>query len=506
MSTTDQPAPSDGVIVEIPPEHVVSAPLRRQLQQCYEHGKKQGAQEKRNHEYANTLFTECVVKDPSNLVYVEAFLENLQDKYKNNKRGGRTLGFGGGKKNEFKKAVAGKKWAAVLRLGPELLKTNPWDVAVLRGMAQACEVYRYNEVELRYLKNALDANPKDIDVNRHCAVSLGRMGQFDQAIACWHRIEELKPNDPEAGKMVADLSIEKARMRAMGISPPTSVRRVAGGGSAAPSLPSATEPAPGSSPGVASEGGAEEATAKKREIQLSPLQRLERAIQSDPTMIDNYLELTDLYLGDFKFHEAERVLKRALSVSPAEPDLIAKSEELTLLRAKTQVKIAEKRALSENTAAAAELVEQLKETYHRVELEIATARSQRFPQDLELKFKLAQCLKRVGNYREAAEQFQASRDEPNRHVAATLELGECLHHLKQYVKALHCYQKAADRAAERGDEELEKAALYRGGVLAGGLKEVTTAEDLLKRVLERDPNYKDARARLDKLRQMSDKS
>ena len=500
MSTSDPTAPADELIDEIPSEYIVTPALRRRLQQCYDHGKKLGQQEKRNHDYANTLFTECVTKDPSNLVYVEAFLENLQDKYKNNKRGGRTLGFGGGKKNELKKAVAAKNWLEVLRIGPELLKTNPWDVTTLRGLAQACEAYRYNEVELRYLKNALDANPKDVEVNRHCAISLARMGQFDQSIACWHRIEELKPNDPDAAKMVADLSIEKQRMRSMGITAPVAMTSRRPGVTSAPAS-GGTSAAP--STGEEVESGT---APKKREVVLSPRQRLEQAVQADPTMIDNYLDLADIHLAEFKFADAEKVLKRAMSVSPAEPDLIAKVEDLNLLRAKAQVKIAEKRAKTDDSLESRQLVQQLKETLHRVDLEVADARSQRFPADPELKFKLAQCLKKVGNYRAAAEQFQAARESPERHVTATIELGECLQHTKQYVKSLHCYQRAAAKALEQGEEELEKLALYRGGVLAGALKEIAAAEEMLSRLVERDPKYKDAQDRLDKLRQMSDKN
>ncbi|MCO6459682.1 MAG: tetratricopeptide repeat protein, partial [Pirellulaceae bacterium] len=193
-------------------EFLVSPAMRRKLQQCYEHGTSLMSDDAYDYDYAHTMFVECVVHDPGNLVYVEAFLENLQRKYQNNKRGARMLSFGG--KTAFKKALARQDWKEVLRSGPALLKTNPWDVQVLRGLAQACEAYHFNEAELRYLKNALDANPKDADVNRHCALSLARMGQFDQAIACWHRVEEAKRHDAEAPKMISALTIEKARARA----------------------------------------------------------------------------------------------------------------------------------------------------------------------------------------------------------------------------------------------------------------------------------------------------
>ena len=35
------------------------------------------------------------------------------------------------------------------------------------------------------------------------------MGQFDQAISCWQRVEKAKPLDEEAHKAIAQLSVER---------------------------------------------------------------------------------------------------------------------------------------------------------------------------------------------------------------------------------------------------------------------------------------------------------
>ena len=165
MPPGDAAEPRDGS-----PTHAVSAALRRRLQQCYEHGTKLCQQEVCDHDYAHSILVECVLNDPGNLLYVEALLLNLQKKYKNNRRGAWLRGFGG--RGAIKKAAASQDWTSVLKLGPHLLKTNPWDVFVLRAMAQGCAAHGHHEVELRYLRNALEANPKDVAVNRHCAQSL----------------------------------------------------------------------------------------------------------------------------------------------------------------------------------------------------------------------------------------------------------------------------------------------------------------------------------------------
>ena len=85
-STNDgsrQPAKTSSTAVEEPPPHLVSPPLRHKLQRCYEHGMKlvrEAGGKPYDCEYAHTMFLECVVSEPGNLLFVDAFLDNLQFK------------------------------------------------------------------------------------------------------------------------------------------------------------------------------------------------------------------------------------------------------------------------------------------------------------------------------------------------------------------------------------------------------------------------------------------
>ena len=65
----------------------LSAAMRQRLQKVFEHA--QRCSEKHDFEYANKLFSQCVVEDPGNLVYLQNFLANLQKKHSDNKKGGR---------------------------------------------------------------------------------------------------------------------------------------------------------------------------------------------------------------------------------------------------------------------------------------------------------------------------------------------------------------------------------------------------------------------------------
>ena len=63
---------------------------RQRLQKVFEHA--QRCMDKDDHDYATKLLTQCVVEDPSNLIYLQAFLGNLENKYGDNKKGSRLAG------------------------------------------------------------------------------------------------------------------------------------------------------------------------------------------------------------------------------------------------------------------------------------------------------------------------------------------------------------------------------------------------------------------------------
>ena len=68
----------------------VTAAVRQRLQAVFEHA--QRSAEKADYDYAHDLFTQCLVEDPANLIYLQHFLGNLAQKYGNNKKGSRFAG------------------------------------------------------------------------------------------------------------------------------------------------------------------------------------------------------------------------------------------------------------------------------------------------------------------------------------------------------------------------------------------------------------------------------
>lgn len=436
-------------------------------------------------DYAHTLLVECVSQDPSNHVYVDAFLGNLQRKYKNNKRGA-VLHFGG--KGSLKKAVSRESWREVLRLGPEVLKTNPWDLQTLRGMAAACGALGYHEVELRYLRNALEAKPKDADLNRHCANSLARVGLFDHAILCWQRVDEALEGDREAQEAVADLQIAKTQGR-KGISTAQQrAERSAAKPKAEPHFADRDEPGE-----------------SRQQIPLTPRQQLEQALVLNPSDIDSCFRLVELHVANDRLGEAVLVLTKVLAASGNDIRVQERLEDIEILRKRQQLQIAERRALEAKSSDRQTLAEQLRDDVNRYEVEVYDRRSQRYPEDLELKFQLGVRLKRAGNLRSAMEFLEQGSKLSQRSASGALELGECLQRLKKYSDSLEHYGRAADLSRQSREPEIEKLAAYRAGILAAGLGNDRAAEEWFSRLVELEPDYRDAASRLDRIRNMRHK-
>jgi tetratricopeptide (TPR) repeat protein len=328
-------------------------------------------------------------------------------------------------------------------------------------------------------------NPQDADVNRHCAVTLGRIGQFDQAISCWTRVDETLRGDDEAQRMISELQIKKSGLVRDDSKPAANAR--------------------GTKRPPEQQKRANRETSPRKEIELSPRQKLERAVSNNPTDTDSYFELAQIHIDEGRLGDATHVLTKAVAASGGDIKARERLEDVEILRKAEQVQIAEQRMASGNDPEAAQLVEQLRADLNHFEMEVFGARAERYPQDGEVQFQFGLRLKQAENYRMAIPSFHQAIQHPRRRQAALLELGECLQRTRQYGQALECYLKAVETAQAARDLEAEKMARYRSGLLAFGLKNYATAEAQMAALVKLDPGYKDAAARLDKIHEMRHK-
>jgi len=467
-----------------------SAPLsgaaRQRLQKVLEHA--QRCVEKHDYGYATELLSQCVVEDPGNLIYLQSFLANLQQKYDDNKKGAKFAALKlKSHRSALAKAAGRGDWQRAFQAGCAGLALNPWDIPTLLALAQACEELAAHECQLYYLRWALNVDPQNVQSNRQAALTLQRMGQFDQAIACWLRVEQVQPNDEEALQAISRLSVEKTIKQG-------GYEELTGQSNEEAPAPSVARFARDADPDALDGNPSSE----------PPEQRWTKAIEDDPAEVDNYLQLASLYIHQQRLDDAEQLLTRAAQASGG-GDLVVREriEDVQLRRVRHQLAVAEQRHLQQPSEEAAALVGQLRAQANQVELEIYAARSDREPGSARLKYELGLRLKRAGKFKEAIVPLQAARADSKRLAQVLVELGECFQKIEQYKLALAHYEQAIE-ACQEPESEVRKLALYRAGVLGTGLRELDRAERHLTELAGLDFGFRDVADRLDKISQLRD--
>ncbi|MEX1042089.1 MAG: tetratricopeptide repeat protein [Pirellulaceae bacterium] len=461
----------------------ISPAKRKQLQQLYDRAQQLMKQPKYDHDYVHTLLSGACKLDPANVVFADTMMTNLERKFNGKKPSSLFGGFGGGGRAVKKLAAAGK-WSETLSQGMDQLLSNPWDTTTLLAMVEACEACRYNEAGLRYMKNATDGSPGDLEVLRTCAGYLGRVGQFDQAIAVWHYIEDKSRGDDEANRMISQLTLDRER-QAQGLA--TVTNRIDPKKTPLRPKPASTTPT-------------EEKP--RRQIELNERQRLKNLIEQNQYNLENYLQLADAWCQVQNFNEAENTLKQAHDTIGTSFELTQKREEVQIARARHRLLVAEGQAKEKPSESADRLRESLRDDLNRIELDIYSQRVERRPDDFPLKYELGLRLKRAGNLPEAIQEFDAvAAGDEKLAAAAYLGKGECLQANRRYEPALEAYKEALTRYKTLSSDRV-KQLLYRAGVLAAALKQTPLALQYLGQLAKLDPSYKDVGPRLDKLKQM----
>ncbi|MCA9226353.1 MAG: tetratricopeptide repeat protein [Planctomycetales bacterium] len=409
-----------------PDQRLLSIAERRQLHERFEAG--QGAlRQGRATEAAESLVV-CVAEDPGNLLYVAHFLECLKHPIDAAGLGQRLTLMR--QEWSFRKAVAGKDHAAVLRLAPPLLIHRPDDSFLLGQLALACSEFRFREAELAWLRWATACRPDDARLLEQAATSLARKGRFDESLEVWTRRQQWKPADSRVGEAIELLRTNVGEQ-------PTD-------------LASAN---------------------------CDQLHALRRAIGERPADVAGYLALAEQLQQLGRLDEAEQIVQQAVAVSPGDPAANERLEQLRLDQIRRQLNLAERWAEFDLHPEVRELIDGLTTELHRCELELADHRSQRHPENRQLQWEAAQLLRRAGNFRETLRRIEAFPPDLADSPAALLLKAECLQGVRQFPAALEIYRSAEAAARDANDTPTADKANQRAAALAAALTASAPPDD-----------------------------
>jgi thioredoxin-like negative regulator of GroEL len=183
-------------------------------------------------------------------------------------------------------------------------------------------------------------------VNRRCAEFLASYGEYDQAVACWMRIANVKGMADEAQREIARLQVDKTISAGEGL---TGRKPVAAAGATA---------------GPKADPAGEGAAAKDRRTTL------EQAIAKNPADIEAYLELADVLERDATLEEAKKLLAKALSASGNDLKVREHVEDRQLRWTRGRLHLAEKRLAEDDSPDNRQAVERLRATLLKFEIEV----------------------------------------------------------------------------------------------------------------------------------------
>lgn len=439
---------------------------RKRLEKLFEVAsqKAESASTSNDFDYITELLIQCVSADPGNAYYVRSFIENLQKKYKQNKKGAPLASIKvRGARAAAKRALTQKNWDEAIRQGVKGLVINPWDMSTLVGMAEAAKKMGDRDCEMCYLKSALLGSPKDAAANRLFAIALNDRGLIDQAITYWRRVEEASPKDEEAPRAIASLTVQKQR-----------------------SSGKFDDMDDGSSSQIKAKAAPQ--------VQLTPEQILNRKIQNEPDKHEHLLELALLYVGDDRFGEAEKLLAKAYELSGGDEEIREQWEDAQLRHLRLKI-IQTKDDL--------ETSKTLREEYFQKEVDFCKKRVERYPHNVIFKYELGCRYMKTKQFAEAIRELQAAKSDPRRKGVCMLALGECFQQIKQYPLAMSHFESAIQELPERENENRKKS-LYMAGRLGLFMKNLTVAEKHLTTLASLDFTYKDVSELLDKLAKLRD--
>lgn len=439
--------------------------------------------QKENYDYAIDMLFRAMLLVPDNLLYRQTLRGAERKMYGDNGSGAKMAGMKLMKpKSKLKKARFSKDWKAVDQAAEEGLKVNPWDAALNAAMGEACAHLEYFEVAVFGYELALKAEPQNKEYNRNYALLQEERGNYNDAISAWHRVHKIDPDDQEARSKVTQLEAN-SMMRKSGMDDAKSTQDVKTAYDY-DRRPRGDRKAPDKADGPGT----------------SPEADLQRMIRKEPENRDLYMKLADLYRRSKRYEEAAAQYKTALDLSGNDATIREQLEDvqLDMMRQNHEAAKEARAANPDDETAKKNAVELGREIILR-EIEIFSARMQRYPKDARLKFDLARRHMMMQDYAKAIPLLQQAMSDSRIESDVLVQLGMCFLYEKKNVLALRQFEKAKELVNAHENVNQFKEVHYWLGRLYAEAKKNELAEEHLQEVLGIDYEYRDTLKRLEAL-------
>lgn len=443
---------------------------------CFRRGTE--AMQKDNWDYAIQMFLQCVRMVPDNLLFRQTLRGTEKKKYGNNKSGAKMGGMKlMGPRGKIKKGKLQKNWKAVDLACEEGLMINPWDAQLNADLGEACINQEYKEIAVYAYECAVEGDGNNKALLQHLAELYEERGDFKLAVTVWEKICNVDPNDGGA-RMRANQAATKQVIDRGGYEGAEDTKGVMAPHEVAKRLNISKD---GSADGP---GQSEEAD-------------LQRALRKEPDNKDHYQRLGDFYKRNGKFDEAIQMFEKAVELSGGDVNIREQVEDVQLDMLRKNIDIA--RSRSDNSDEAVQQIKDLKKELRLQEMEILRGRVERYPSDLRVKFRLAECLMEEAKFAESIPLLQQASRDSRLEARCLAFLGKCFIQEKKYALAKRQFEKAAPKIDVHDQEELFLEVHYWLGRLCESSGDTDAADAHYGEVLAVQYEYRDTLKRLEKL-------
>jgi tetratricopeptide (TPR) repeat protein len=425
---------------------------------------------------------ECVLAEPQRVDFAAEFLQALERV----RPAGEALPAAQNGSEEQVDVQAQRE--TILQQWPQRLVQQTEDPDTLFALAQAHLAAGHRPVALAYVEFALRRWPDQVNLLRLQARILTHLHRDEEALACWKEVEALHPQGTDAIRAITQLVLRGSRRRAGWTRGEPLVDEV-------PPAPLA-EPVVMEMPAVVRNALYDQ---PEGPIKLTPVQKLQHAVNETPSLVELYLYLVPLYLEKGLDYSAEKLLTKGLEATDNDPRIRQLWEEVSLGRLDKQ--IAEwRKDITENPSPHTEReIERLTIERDELALRIYADRTAREPENHLAFFEYGLRLKQAGRLAEACPALDKAAEREEQAVAAHCELGDCWEQQGDLARALMSYQHALDVPHTAETLPYRTRALYGAGRLAKKMRLVRAAGRYLRELLQIAPNYADAAALLQSL-------
>ncbi len=358
----------------------------------------------------------------------------------------------------------------------KLLQDDPLNPKYALPFAKAASAADIPEAGVQTLEIIREHHPDDADLFE----SLGRLyteiGQVKEARVCFERLVALRPKDADAVKLLKDAS---ARESIDGDGWQQTADEE--GGSFRNMIRDEDEAARLEKEGKAVKSGADADAL---------IADLVGKIENEPENVNYYRALARLYAQNRQFEEGAATLTKAIEMNPGDPELDNTLSQMRMQQFDYEIEELEK--AGDADALAAKQHERM-----AFEFEDVQEKVERYPNDLDVRFRWGELLHQNDYFNEAIQQFQLSQRSPKLRVRSLYYMGVCFRAKGQLDMASDQLESANGELTTM--DSTKKDVCYELGSIYEELGNKDKAVEHYKLIYQSDISYKDVAQKIESL-------